>query len=141
MYDLQMDMKVKTMATKGVYFDLTIIFDDLNKRFFNQTITATLSWGKRKTLLQKRSIRLGSYHPGKKNIVINPCLDQAIVPHICVERILFHEMLHQHFPSKKSPAGKNLVHYREFYEFEKKYPYLQQADLWLKANLKRLLTH
>jgi hypothetical protein len=140
-----MDMNlIKTSRknhTQGIYFDLTLIFNDLNKRFFNQSIVASLSWGRRKTLHGKRSLRLGSYHPVKKAILINPCLDQAIVPHICIERIMFHEMLHQYFPAKKSHTGKNLVHYREFYEFEKTYPYLEQADRWFAVNLKRLLTH
>lgn len=131
----------KKTYTKGIYFDLAPIFHDLNRRFFNHTIAARLTWGQRKTLSHKRSIRLGSYHPTKKIIIINPCLDQAIVPHICVERIMFHEMLHQFFPSIKSSTGKNLIHHREFYDFEKTYPYLEQADRWLSVNLGRLLQY
>lgn len=125
--------------SQGVYFDLAVIYHDLNGRYFNHTIKADLAWGQRRSKTHKASLRLGSYHPVKRRITINPCLDQAIVPYICLERIMFHEMLHQYFPSKKSPSGKNLVHYREFNEFEKKYPYLEQADFWLKTNLWRLL--
>lgn len=127
----------------GIYFDLSPIFHDLNQRFFNEKIEATLKWGQRRTHTgsNKRSLRLGSYHPHSKTIVINPCLDQAMVPLICVERILFHEMLHQYLPAIKSPTGKRLVHYREFNEFEKTYPYLIQADSWIKLNLSRLLQY
>ncbi len=127
----------------GVYFNLQPIFHDLNQRFFNQKITARVKWGirRRPSIQSKCSIRLGSYHPHKKTIVINPCLDQAIVPMVCIERILFHEMLHEYFPAKKSPSGKNLIHHREFKEFEKKFPYLKEADLWLSAHLSRLLTY
>jgi hypothetical protein len=131
---------MKQHKTTGVYFDLGKIFADLNWRFFAHSIEANIKWGIRRQLRSKRSIRLGSYHPDKKTIIIHPCLDQAMVPLICVERILFHEMLHQHLPIKKSPTGKNLAHYPEFYEFEKKYPYLKEADLWLKGNLPRLLS-
>ncbi len=128
--------------TLGIYFDLMPLFVDLNRRFFDETIEAQLTWGiRRKERSVKRSIRLGSYHPASKTIVINPCLDQAIVPMMCVERILFHEMLHQHLPAKKDRAGKNRVHYPEFYDFENKYPYLKEADGWIKANLKRLLSY
>lgn len=136
---------MKTMnqnsCTRGIYFDLAPLFNDLNARFFNDGIRATLKWGIRRKAAHgsKRAIRLGSYHPSKKMIVINPCLDQAMVPTICVERILFHEMVHQHCPMKKSSSGKNLIHHREFYEFEKKYPYLKEADQWFKVNLHRLL--
>lgn len=126
---------------RGLYFDLLPMFHDLNRRFFNETIAASVKWGiKRRAMGQsKRSLRLGSYHPHSKTIIINPCLDQAMVPHICVERILFHEMLHQHLPAKKSSSGKTLIHHREFNEFEKTYPYLKEADFWLKTNLPRLL--
>lgn len=124
----------------GIYFDLIPIFEDLNRRFFADSIKAELAWGQRRTSeRKKRTIRLGSYHPRRKSITIHPCLDQAIVPAICLERILFHEMAHQKFPGKKSPSGKMLVHYREFNEFEKSYPFLKEADLWIKANLDRLL--
>lgn len=125
--------------SEGIYFDLRPIYADLNQRFFDEKINARLKWGVRRTLETKRSLRLGSYHPTTKTIIINPCLDQAIVPHICVERILFHEMLHQYFPAKKSASGRNIIHHREFNEFEKTYPHLNEADGWFKINLSRLL--
>jgi len=138
-YFMKQELKLNT---SGLYFDLQPIFHGLNTRFFAGIIKAHLRWGqRRKTLHSKRAIRLGSYHPTTKIITINPCLDQAIVPTICVERILFHEMAHQYYPPKKSPSGKNLVHYREFYDFEQSYPYIKEADLWLKANLSRLLRY
>jgi len=126
-------------ATKGIYFDLSLIFAELNVRYFDNGIDALLSWGKRRTQLRKRTIRLGSYHPNSRTIIIHPCLDQAMVPTICLERILFHEMAHQKFPGIKSKCGKTLVHYEAFYQFERTYPYLKEADLWIKANLHRLL--
>jgi len=131
----------QTTETRGLYFDLEPIFCELNQRFFAGLIQARLRWGKRRTIANKRAIRLGSYHPRHKIITINPCLDQAMVPTICLERILFHEMAHQYFPPKKSPQGKNMIHYREFNDFERTYPYLKEADLWLKANLSRLLCY
>lgn len=137
-----MKLPIKSNKALGIYFDLQTLFHELNHKFFDGKIDALVKWGmKRKTTTAKRSIRLGSYHPHKKTIIINPCLDQAIVPTICVERILFHEMLHQHLPIKKGPCGKNLAHYPEFYAFEKNYPYLKQADLWIKNHLNRLLSY
>lgn len=135
-------MKIaKKRTTQGTYFDLAPIFSELNDRFFNGKIEAELRWGSRRAQAsaRKRSIRLGSYHPHKRLITIHPCLDQAVVPAICLERIVFHEMAHQKFPCRRSPAGKILVHYKEFNDFEKTYPYLSQADHWIKANLTRLL--
>ena len=129
----------KTPAFIGTYFDLMPIFQDLNRRFFCDRIDASVKWGIRRTHVRKRSIRLGSYHAHNKTIIINPCLDQAIVPLVCVERILFHEMLHQHLPPRKSRGGRMQFHHRDFNNFEKIFPYLKEADHWLKANLPRLL--
>ncbi len=138
-----MAIMVSSHPAQGIYFDLRPIFSELNRRFFAEAIDAQLRWGIRRTLKHKskRSLRLGSYHPHNRTIFINPCLDQAIVPAICVERILFHEMIHQHLPAKRDHAGKTRIHHQEFYEFEKKYPYLREADGWIKANLARLLAY
>lgn len=124
---------------KGIYFDLIPIFNQLNKKYFNNQIKASLRWGsKRSSSKPKKSIRLGSYQPSHKIITIHPSLDQAMVPIICIERILFHEMAHQRFPAKKDLRGRILVHYHEFFEFEKRYEHLSQADNWLKHNLSQL---
>jgi predicted metal-dependent hydrolase len=127
--------------TAGNYFDLAPIFKELNTRFFDNKIEALLRWGQKRTAHGKMTIRLGSYHPLKKTITIHPCLDQARVPMIAIERIIFHEMAHQKFPSITSSSGRILVHYPEFNRFEKTYPYLKEADQWIKANLASLLRY
>lgn len=126
--------------TRGVYFDLTLIFNKLNADFFNNEITADLCWGKKTPKNEKkRSIRLGSYHPKCGLITIHRCLDQAMVPSICIERIVFHEMAHQKFPCIKGKGGKRIIHHLAFTQFEKTYPFLKEADQWFKANLHHLL--
>lgn len=128
-------------SSQGIYFDLMQVYSELNDRFFDGKIEARVRWGikRTKSVGLKRTIRLGSYQPKNKLITINPCLDQAVVPQICLERILFHEMAHQKFPARRASNGKIMVHYREFNDFEKNYPHLKLADHWIKANLKRLL--
>ncbi len=137
-----MQMATKSAPSKlksGLYFDIKLIFMELNQRYFNEKVEAHIRWGQKRLVSKKRSIRLGSYQPKTKIITIHPCLDQALVPQICLERIVFHEMAHQIFPSRKDSSGRVLVHYREFNEFEKNYPYLKEADGWIKTNLQRLL--
>lgn len=125
---------------QGIYFDLADIFTRLNGLYFAGGIEASLRWGpRRKSDRPQASVRLGSYFAGDRLITINPILDQAMVPLFCVERVVFHEMNHQKCPTKKLSNGKNQFHTPEFYAFEKNYPYLDQADLWIKANLTRLL--
>lgn len=133
---------MKTMRLGIEYhFDLIAIFNDLNQRFFHNTIKASIRFGQLRKSKHKYSIRLGSYHHIHKAITIHPSLNQPLIPLICVERIIFHEMLHQYLPMKKGPKGKMLIHYPEFYAFEQKYPYLKEADRWLKTNLITLLTY
>lgn len=133
--------KVISRKKPGLYFCLESIFTELNHQFFDKNIEANIRWGQScKTRKPKKSIRLGSYCHKTKLITIHPSLDQAVVPHFCLERIIFHEMAHQKFPPKKSTQGKILAHYREFNDFEKTYPFLREADAWLKAYLPRLLS-
>jgi hypothetical protein len=134
-------MASKLIAQKGLYFDLPTIFERLNQQYFDGGIKARLRWGKRYggRAIIRRSVRLGSYYDKEKVITINPILDQAMVPLICLERVLFHEMGHQKFAGAKTASGKNSYHSKEFYAFEKNYPFLKEADLWISANLPRLL--
>lgn len=119
---------------------LEIIFEDLNKQFFSDSIAAQIRWGQcRKSKKTRRSILLGSYNGLKKTITIHPALSQSEIPLICLERVVFHEMLHQKFPQKNNE--RNCIHHKEFLDFEKQYPYLKQADIWIKNNLKKLLSY
>lgn len=129
------------MNRPEICFKLENIFSELNNQFFNGAITANIKWGqKRVSHRAKRSILLGSYNIQKKTITIHPALNQPEIPLICLERIVFHEMLHEKFPRKKT-SSKNCIHHPEFLNFEKSYPYLRQADIWIKNNLKKLLAY
>jgi hypothetical protein len=121
----------------GVYHDLDAIFIKLNHLYFNGSISAQVVWGKKasSSLGLQRSIRLGSYCSKRRLITIHPALDQALVPRLCVERILFHEMLHQQCPPKQNKRGRRSVHPPEFLAQEKKFAGLNVVDEWFKAHL------
>jgi len=55
-----------------------------------------------------------------------------------VEFIVFHEMLHQLFPSSNR-AGRRVHHPRAFRDREKAFPYYSSAIRWEKRNLRVLL--
>ena len=128
------------MTKSALYFDLHQIFCTLNNQFFNNSINAQIKWGKARKVRNKRSICLGSYNNRKKIIVINPALNQQIIPLFCLERVIFHEMLHEKFP-KKLVNKKHAIHNKDFLLFEKNYPNLTIADDWIKNNLKILLQY
>ena len=123
---------------KGVYHNLLELFEKLNRQYFNERIVATIRWGQRQKASRKSSIVLGHYSDEKKRIVIHPSLDQAMVPTLCVERIIHHEMLHQVFPIR-IVRGRRQIHTREFKIAEAEFKGAKMVDKWLKANLDRIL--
>ncbi|MEM9492666.1 MAG: hypothetical protein AAGC55_26195, partial [Myxococcota bacterium] len=84
------------LVTSGRVHDLQAIFDDLNQRYFNNTIEARITWGQRTSKPRRRnSIKMGSYSVEDKLIRIHRSLDRSFVPRFFVEWVMFHEMLHQ----------------------------------------------
>lgn len=127
--------------TTGRHHDLLPVFDEMNDRYFNNAITAGITWGKMPTLRRCRSIRFGSYDARANVIRIHPLLDQAFVPSFFVEYIVYHEMLHAHLGIKEFPSGRRSIHGVAFQQQERQYPDYARALEWMKTpeNLNRLL--
>jgi hypothetical protein len=126
---------------RGVYHDLGDIYDRLNLAYFDNRIQAKVTWGRHRANSdgRKHSIRLGSYCLESSLITIHPVLDQASVPRLCVERIVYHEMLHQACPAKKISRDRRSIHTPEFRAAEARFIGAELADGWFKANLDRIL--
>lgn len=125
----------------GVYHDLISLYAQLNLAFFNNAIGASVQWGQSARVSgQKRSIRLGSYDPKDRSITLHPSLDQACVPRLCVERVLYHEMLHQKHPTYYH-KGKQVIHSKAFKQDESLFPSGHLADRLIRQLLPRLLTY
>jgi hypothetical protein len=119
----------QVQAPKGQNFDLEIMFEELNFRyFFGLMARPTLGWSPRvsRTLL-------GHYDPSHNTIVLSRILDGKNTPRLAVEYVLFHEMLHLRYPVEHNGA-RRCVHTREFKEAEKAFEGLREA----KAILRRL---
>lgn len=130
------------LRTKGTYFDLRALFDDVNAAHFENTINAQITWGRMPAPRRRRSIRFGSYTPEDEIVRIHPLLDQSFVPKFFVRYIVFHEMLHAHLGVSESPTGRRRVHTREFNGLERQYPDFDRAVAWMDdpRNLRRLLS-
>jgi hypothetical protein len=116
-------------APKGQHFDLEILFEELNFRyFFGLMARPTLGWSPRvsRTLL-------GHYDPSHNTIVLSKILDGRNTPRLAVEYVLFHEMLHLRYPVEHNGA-RRCVHTRAFKDAEKAFEGLSEA----KALLRRL---
>ena len=57
-------------VTRGNYYDLKEIFDELNQRYFENGIDVAISWG-RDCGRNTRSIRFGGYYPNERLIRIH----------------------------------------------------------------------
>lgn len=127
----------------GAHFDLQRLFDEINAKYFENAITAAITWGKRGNGARRRqrSIRFGSYTVEDNLIRLHPALDCAFVPEYFVRYIVFHEMLHARLGIEESETGRRRIHTREFVRIERAYPDYVRARAWESdpANIHRLL--
>lgn len=126
------------LESRGQCFDLQALFDDLNRAHFSSGVQARIGWGRHTTKRRRKSIRLGVYDHKAREIRIHPALDRPDVPRFFVEFIVFHEMLHQLFPSDRH-TGRHVHHPRAFRERERSFPRYGIAMEWEKQHLQELL--
>jgi len=119
--------------SKGERFDLVKIFDQLNALYFeNKLRLPILGWSRKKSYW-----RLGFYDMDRNLLVISRVFDQRGVPDEVVKYLVYHEMLHIHFPFERK-NGRRKIHPPEFRRTEKKFPRYQDIQNWLKSNLRKL---
>ncbi len=128
----------EALKSAGKCFDLQDVFFRLNAAHFADGIAATIGWGRGVHRRRRKSIRLGVYDHQAREIRIHPALDKPDVPLFFVEYIVFHEMLHQLFPSARHD-GRHVHHPRAFKDREKEFPLYAAALHWEKQHLSKLL--
>lgn len=135
--------RLELLRSAGEHFDLKKIYNEVNAEYFDNTITAVITWGKRGTSPRRRqrTIRFGSYTVDSNLIRLHPALDQPFVPEFFVRYIVYHEMLHAHLGIEESESGRRRIHTREFTSIERAYPDFAKARMWEAntANMRKLL--
>lgn len=126
------------LQPRGTHFDLAALFDKVNAEQFDGKIRARIGWGRSGPKRRKKSIRLGVYDHQTREIRIHPSLDRPDIPRFFVEFVVFHEMLHQLFPSSNGP-GRKIHHPKAFRARERAFPLYGAAIRWEKENLSALL--
>jgi len=112
---------------RGRWYDLDVIFDSLNARFFHGLLgRPRMGWSQNGA----RNM-LGHYDPAHNAIIISRIFDHFAVPRHTVEYIVYHEMLHLKHPVKVR-AGRRCVHSAEFRAEEKLFPQLEDAKRFLR---------
>ncbi|HEV7645592.1 MAG TPA: SprT-like domain-containing protein [Pyrinomonadaceae bacterium] len=121
--------KLVSSAT-GRFYDLNQMFGQLNEHYFGNALPKpVLTWSQTKT----RRI-LGHHDATHDTVVISKSLDNQNVPAYVVEYILYHELLHIKHPIEVI-NGRQRKHSPAFKRDEKKFPYYEQAERWLKYNI------
>lgn len=114
-------------GSKGHFYDLEEVFEDLNSRFFHGLLARPrMSWSRGRT----RRI-LGHYDPAHNAIVISRVFDHPSVPRYVMEYIVYHEMLHLKHPVKLR-GSRRCVHSAEFQVEERLFPKFVAAEQFLK---------
>lgn len=131
----------QVIFTAGEFHDLRQIYDEINTRYFEGKIDASITWGARTGRSRRRnSIKMGSYSVEERLIRIHRSLDRAFVPRFFVEWIVFHEMLHQ-VHDIRVKNGRREFHSREFLADESQFEHYEQSRAWECRHLDALLTY
>lgn len=115
-------------SAQGKYYDLDEVFETLNTRFFHGLLgRPRMSWS-----AESARHLLGHYDPAHNAIIISKVFDQARVPRLAMEYIVYHEMLHLRHPVKMRGTRRS-VHGKEFRADENAFPQIEEARLFLRT--------
>jgi predicted metal-dependent hydrolase len=125
--------RLDSYTAKGHIYDLSEIFETLNKSYFKDSLrNPTIGWSRKKSYW-----RLGFYDKERNLLVISRVFDHPKVPIIVVKYLVYHEMLHIFFPSERK-NGRRVIHSSRFRETERQFPEYEEIQDWLKLNLRKL---
>jgi predicted metal-dependent hydrolase len=125
------DRRHVPIITRGRYFDLQELFDEINDRYFNNRIVSTITWSDRRPQYGVRRRNLGCYDHQRDLIRISRYLDRAGVPRYFIAYVVYHEMLHADIGIMRR-NGRAVMHGAEFRTRERLYHDYDRAMAWEK---------
>jgi len=120
-------LNINKLITKGGYFDLQQIYDNLNKIYFNDRLKLFITWFEKPTYKKFRHVTFGSYDKNMKLIRINKLLDRSDFPFYFINYIVYHEMLHSICEEQINEKGQRKIHTKTFAQEERKFAYFKEA--------------
>ena len=121
--------KMVITDSKGTYYDLNEIFDDLNTKFFGGNLEKPiLTWSAKRTYRM-----LGRHDATHGTITLSRSLDALETPRFVIEYIMYHEMLHIHHPAVHH-NGRRYHHTAAFRRDESRFPQYFEAEEWIDLN-------
>lgn len=92
---------------QGRHYNLLDAFNTINREYFGERVTASITWGSKRARQRARSRTLGCYYYNSNTIRINPALDSPRCPYYYLEYIIYHEMLHADIGLDGSPGRRS----------------------------------
>jgi hypothetical protein len=115
------------LGAQGAVYNLEEVFEELNGKYFGGMMARPgLGWSH----VRSRT-RLGHFDPSHDMIMISRIFDDPRAPRLALDYVMFHEMLHLHYPVDHSGA-RRCVHTPEFKAHEKQFPQFKEAKALLK---------
>ncbi len=112
---------------QGSHYNLEAVFEALNMQYFDGLLARPLlGWSR-----QSSRCMLGHFDPSHNAIIISRIFDNAAMPGLALEYVMFHEMLHLRHPVEHNGIRRR-VHTREFRQAEKQFARLKEAKETLK---------
>lgn len=113
--------------SRGQYYDLEEIFREVNENYLEGRVPQPrLRWSR---VLAHREV--GHYERSTDTVMISAALDSPQVPRHVVEHVMHHELLHK-LMGALVVHGRRIYHSPDFREEERKYPYYQEAEAFLR---------
>ncbi len=125
----------KKLVSKGKYYDLQQIYNNLNDIYFEGKLNLNITWFTTK-YRNFSHFTFGSYDKSVKLIKINYLLDSDKVPFYFINYVVYHEILHHIFPETIDENARRCHHGPDFKKKEKQFPYYKEAVYWEKKHFK-----
>jgi len=126
--DYSYKLDKKKLVTKGKYFDLKQIYENLNLIYFKNTLNLNITWFERPKYKKYSHFTFGSYDKNFKLIRINKLIDQINFPFYFINYIVYHEMLHSICEEEIEENGNKKIHTKKFKQLEKKFAYYKETQ-------------
>lgn len=124
----------KFRYTDGKKFDLTEIFNKLNKEYFDNTLSCFFRWGRTGSRTSYHTICCDEHGISFHLITIAGIYNLLTIPDYAIESVMYHEMLHIAYPPKISGIQRS-VHHKQFREKERQFPHYEKWKAWQKIFL------
>lgn len=135
--DYSKKLNINKLVSKGEYFDLRQIYENLNMIYFQNSLNLNITWFEKPKYRRCTHFTFGSYDKNLKLIRINKLVDQDNFPFYFINYIVYHEMLHSICMEEIDENGNKKIHTKKFKQLEKKFPYYKESQEFEKKFLNR----